>query len=82
MAFDFRDLDDRTRVLMLAEVDLDRAGGRLYESRRLTADGADQWEHMFRHACEHGDDVSLAEGLGLTRRAEYRGPRAQPESPR
>jgi hypothetical protein len=65
MPFVFDNLDDRTRQLMLDEVDRDLAAeGSLYESPRLTAAGAVNWEIGFRAACHTGDDASLAAALG------------------
>lgn len=64
MAFDFENLDDRTRRLMIDEVDRDVAEGTLYESVRLTTEGASTWEPLFRAACQTGDEATLTSDLG------------------
>jgi hypothetical protein len=64
MPFAFESLDERTRMLMISEVDRDLSGASLYESVRLTPTGAARWEALFRTACETGDDASLATALG------------------
>jgi hypothetical protein len=65
MPFAFENLDDRTRRLMIDEVDLDlRSAGTLYESDRLTVKGRAEWEDIFRKACEMGTDSLLADTLG------------------
>ena len=46
MAFTFHNLDEETRQRMLLEVDRDVERGVLYESVRLTALGASQWEEF------------------------------------
>lgn len=64
MPFAFENLDERTRRLMLDELDRDVSEGSLYESPRLTTAGAASWEALFRAACETGNDASLAAALG------------------
>lgn len=64
MPLAFENLDERTRRLMVDEVDRDLAGRNLYESPRLTAAGAASWETLFRTACETGNDSLLAAALG------------------
>jgi hypothetical protein len=64
MPFTFENLDDRTRRLMIEEVDRDVREGTLYESVRLTSMGSANWETLFRSACESGDDASLTAALG------------------
>lgn len=64
MPFHFENLDRRTRQLMLEEVDRDVAEGTLYESVRLTPQGAASWETLFRTACATGDDATLTASLG------------------
>jgi hypothetical protein len=65
MPFEFENLDDLTRSLMLDEVGIDLASGPLYESVRLTDAGAGAWENLFRAACQAGDDVTLVAALGV-----------------
>lgn len=63
MAFQFNDLDDETRRLMLAELDLDETTG-LYEGPRLSAAGAAAWPGLLREAMATGSDASLVAVLG------------------
>lgn len=63
MAFQFNDLDDETRHLMLAELDLDEATG-LYGGPRLNAAGAAAWPGLLRDAMVRGNEASLVADLG------------------
>jgi hypothetical protein len=59
---EFRDLDDRTRQLMLAEVEHDIAND-LYLSSYFNEQGRDLWPTLLRAAVETGSDVSLAQAI-------------------
>lgn len=66
MSFDFHDLDDRTRELMLKEVEDDLASGTLFLSGRLNPHGKAQWPDLLKWACQVGDEAALALELGRT----------------
>ncbi|QDO96414.1 hypothetical protein FNB15_03575 [Ferrovibrio terrae] len=71
MGLDFRNLDDRTRALMVEEIDLD--GDNLYLSRFLTDDGQAQWPGLLRDAALNGNDDTLAAAVrgGRLLRRQY-----------
>ena len=81
MPFSFENLDDRTRDLMLAEVDRDVVEGTLYESVRLTDQGVKAWESMFRAACKSGDDATLTAALGAPGDRNIKAREPNPRSP-
>lgn len=60
MAFEFRDLDTRTRSCMLQELDWDEGRRSLYFGKRLSEAGLQRYPGMLRHAIESGDETSLA----------------------
>lgn len=63
MPFDFTHLDDRTRALMLEEIDRDIASGTLYLSDNLSPAGRDAFPALLRSAAQAGDDTTLAASL-------------------
>lgn len=63
MALVLENLDDRTRKLMLDEVELDIANGKLYISSRLNDSGQIEYQNLLRDAIKSGDDSSLANQL-------------------
>lgn len=71
MGLEFRNLDDRTRALMVEEIDMD--GGNLYLSRYLTDDGQAQWPGLLRDAALNGSDDTLAAAVrgGRLLRRQY-----------
>jgi hypothetical protein len=79
--FNWENLDERTRQLMLAEIDRDLAEGMLYESVRLTASGAAAWESLFRAACQSGDDGTFAVALGAPGGPHIKAREPNPKSP-
>lgn len=81
MPFAFENLDERTRRLMLDEVDRDLVEGSLYESPRLTTVGAANWGTLFRAACEVGNDASLTSALGAPGGMYISAREANPKSP-
>lgn len=82
MAFQFWDLGELTRRLMLGEIEHDLERGSLYLSPRLTDRGRLDWPDLLKHAVLYGDEEELAEslkGTGRLRAVEYRrGPRSRP----
>ena len=60
MGFEYKDLDERTRSLMLEEIDRDSASGSLYLSDDLTSDGKAQYPDLLRAAAREGNDETLA----------------------
>lgn len=81
MPFNFENLDERVRGLMLSEVDRDVADRTLYASVRLTSQGAAAWESMFRSACQTGDDATLAAALGAPGGPNIKSGEPNPRSP-
>lgn len=71
MGLEFRNLDDRTRALMVEEIDMD--GGNLYLSRYLTDDGQAQWPGLLPDAALNGSDDTLAAAVrgGRLLRRQY-----------
>ena len=63
MPFMFADLDERTRQLMVLELQQDVDQSRVYQSPRLTQEGLDAFPTLLLNACTRGDDVSLATAL-------------------
>ena len=63
MALTYDHLDDRVRKLMLKEVDIDEAKGRLFLSPRLNAEGTRLYEGLLRKAVKSHDDDWLASEL-------------------
>lgn len=74
MGLSYRDLDDRTRQLMLAEVDRDIAASTLFLSDNLSASGQADYPDLLRNAIRTGNDDTLA--------AEIRGRLNSHEKPR
>jgi hypothetical protein len=66
MGLHYRDLDQKTRALMLDEFRNDEVAGRLYLSERLTPHGRARWRAVLKEALVAGDD----ETLGAMLRAE------------
>ncbi len=73
------DLDERTRALMLEEVDDDKAGNRLHISPYLSGQGQHDYENLLREAIESGDETTLAARLAEQRRIARTAHRRQPE---
>jgi hypothetical protein len=63
MALYLRDLDERTRTMMLMELDYDHEQGALYLSNRLSDAGRARYPEMLRDAIRDGDDGTLAAAL-------------------
>ena len=60
MSFNFVDLDDRTRQLMVEELDTDAGSGTVYPSPRLTETGLNEFPALLRDAFTAGDETTLA----------------------
>jgi hypothetical protein len=56
-------LDDRTRALMLKEIERDINAGNLYLSENLSQQGCTDYPRLLRVAAERGSDATFAEAL-------------------
>lgn len=63
MAFTFENLDGPTRQGMEQEVDRDVAGGTLYLSPRLNANGRARWSALLKEAARNHNEAWLADQL-------------------
>jgi hypothetical protein len=61
-------LDERTRALMLEEVEYDLGRNQLYISPYLSGQGIHDYPTLLRETIQHGDETTLAESLGQYRR--------------
>lgn len=68
MALTYYNLDDRTRKLMLEEVEFDIARNQLHISPFLSGQGQRDYVNLLREAIQTGDDETLAESLHAHRR--------------
>ena len=75
MGLFYENLDERTRRLMLDEMEVDAASDRLHISPYLSGQGAHDYPSLLRRAIESGSDDSLAEALSQQRRIERAAPR-------
>lgn len=64
MTFGFHDLDQRTRELMLTEIQHDAEQQRLDGGTRLNDVGRGAWERLLAEATEGGSEATLAAALG------------------
>lgn len=60
MGLAYRNLDERTRKLMLSEIERDVAADKLYESDNLNIQGKRDYPDLLRNAARSGTDVTLA----------------------
>ncbi len=60
MAFNFKNLDDQTRLLMLKESESDLAKGVLYLSKRFSENGKRLYPELLKEAITSGDQETLA----------------------
>lgn len=74
MGLDYRNLDERTRTLMLAEIERDIAGNTLYLSENLNPQGQTDYPELIRAAARSGSDVTLGAAI-LARLNPYEKPR-------
>jgi len=63
MALEFRNLDERTRQLMLREVEKDIEAGSLFLSPRLSEQGQDDYPNLLKGSIRKGSEVTLAASL-------------------
>jgi hypothetical protein len=78
MALNLVNLDERTRALMLQEVDYDVARQQLHISPYLSGQGQHDYEQLLRNAIQHGDDTTLAADLAQQRRIARTAHRRKP----
>lgn len=72
-------LDDRTRQLMLAEMEYDIARNQLHISPFLSGQGQRDYPGLLREAIESGNEETLAANLQAHRRIERTAHRRKPE---
>lgn len=60
MALEYRNLDERTRNHMLAEIDSDISADRLYLSDNLSPQGKNDYPNLLRNAARSGTDMTFA----------------------
>ncbi len=80
MALYFENLDDRTRQLMLDEVEYDVSHNQLHISPFLSGQGQRDYVNLLRDALQNGNDESLAQSLREHRRILRTLPRRNPKS--
>jgi hypothetical protein len=78
MALYFENLDDRTRQLMLDEMEYDIANHQLHISPFLSGQGQRDYENLLREALQSGNDETLAQNLREHRRILRTLPRRNP----
>ena len=78
MALYLVNLDERTRQLMLAEVEYDVERDQLHISPYLSGQGQRDYPNLLRQAIEQGDEETLAESLRRRRRIARTAHRRQP----
>ena len=74
MALTYVELDSITRTLMQEEIQLDISLGKLYQGKRLTTYGLQDWPGAFLSAAQVGIDDSLAVWLQQVGRLETQEP--------
>jgi len=79
MALYFENLDERTRQLMLEEVEYDVAHNQLHISPFLSGQGQRDYVNLLREAVQSGNDETLAENLREHRRIIRTLPRRKPQ---
>jgi hypothetical protein len=79
MALYLENLDERTRQLMLDELEYDIAHHQLHISPFLSGQGQRDYTHLIREAIQSGNDQTLAEALTAHRRINRTQPRRQPK---
>jgi hypothetical protein len=63
MGLEYRNLDERTRTLMLAEMKRDIAEGTLYVSENLDSPGQADYRNLILDAARSGSDMTLGEAI-------------------
>lgn len=74
MGLDYKNLDDRTRKVMLEEIEHDITKQTLYKSENLSPQGQADYPDLIRAAARAGNDMSLATEL-LSRLNSHEKPR-------
>jgi hypothetical protein len=80
MSLYFENLDERTRGLMLDEMEYDIAHNQLHISPFLSGQGQRDYPDLLREALGSGNDESLAQDLRIHRRILRTLPRRQPKA--
>src|SRR6476659_11474954 len=79
MALHFENLDDRTRKLMLDEMEYDIEHDQLHISPFLSGQGERDYTNLLREALQSGNDETLAQSLRVHRRILKTLPRRNPK---
>lgn len=79
MALYFENLDERTRQLMLDEMEYDIAHNQLHISPLLSGQGERDYPNLLREAIQSGSDETLAQNLREHRRLSRALPRRKPK---
>jgi len=79
MSLYFENLDERTRQLMLKEMDYDIAHNQLHISPFLSGQGQRDYASLLRESMQSGNDETLAESLRAHRRILKTLPRRNPK---
>jgi hypothetical protein len=79
MSLYYANLDERTRQLMLEEVDYDIEHNQLHISPLLSGQGQQDYVNLLREAIQSGNDETLSEGLRARRRITRALPRRKPK---
>ena len=80
MALYFENLDERTRGLMLDEMEYDIANNQLHISPFLSGQGQRDYTSLLRDAIQNGNDQTLAQSLREHRRIVRTQPRRLPKA--
>jgi hypothetical protein len=80
MTLYFENLDDRTRQLMLDEMEYDIENNQLHISPFLSGQGERDYPNLLREAIQNGNDETLAQSLREHRRILKTLPRRQPKA--
>lgn len=79
MGLNYEYLDDRTRALMIEEIERDIAAGRIDLSRYLSDAGREDWPSLLLEAARSHDDDWLARQLALEGRLRKQAERRTPK---
>jgi hypothetical protein len=79
MGLRYDNLDDRTRALMVEEIDRDTAAGNMYLSNYLNEGGQRDWPGYLREAARAGTDDRLAQTLRANRSFKTQVERRKPK---
>jgi hypothetical protein len=79
MPLDFRNLDARTRLLMLEEIEMDSQDEKIYLSSYLSEVGKADWTSLLRSAAETGNDGSFGKELQKNGRINKTAQRRKPK---